>query len=122
MVDEATDPQDGGEDLSSQLRRSVASAYAFVQGQETAESFSAVTFEELLDRQIERIEGPGTDIRPNILDRIRKVKEEVLSAVEEIKRQPDDFFTKTTAQNSAVSPVEPTDPLDDVLSRGTVVT
>jgi len=102
------------EELSDQLRRSVASAYAFVQGQETTESFSALTFEECLDAQIQRIEGPGTDIRPNVLDRIKKVKEDILSAISQIKQLPDSFFKTPNDGEDAVTSQEPVDPIDKV--------
>jgi hypothetical protein len=104
--------EDAKEELSDQLRRSVANAYAFVQGQETTESFSALTFEEVLDAQIERIEGPGTDIRPNVLDRIRKVKSDMLEAVAAIKAQPDSFFKEPDPSQDVVTDPIPSDPLD----------
>lgn len=107
--------QDQKQDLTDQLKRSVSNAYAFVVGQQTTESFSAVTFEELLDRQIERIEGPGTALRPNVLDRIDKVKSDMLAAIEEIKKQPDDFFRTPDPQVDAVTPPEVEDPLDKIL-------
>jgi hypothetical protein len=103
------------EELADQLRRSVASAYAFVQGQEVTESFSAVTFEELLDKQIERLEGAGTDIRPNVLDQVRKVRDDLVAAVAEIRRQPDDFFKEPNNKTDAVTEPSP-DPLDSVLT------
>lgn len=116
----AKNAADAKEELADQMRRSVANAYAFVKGQETTESFSALTFEELLDAQIERIEGPGTDIRPNVLDRIRKVKSDLLAAVTAIKAQPDDFFKQPDAKEDTVTEPEPVDPLDTVLGTGTV--
>jgi hypothetical protein len=120
MANEAAkNAEDAKEELADQLRRSVANAYAFVKGQEMTESFSALTFEELLDKQIERIEGPGTDIRPNVLDRIRKVKADLIAAVVSIKSQPDDFFKQPDATKDAVTAPEPVDPLDSVLVSGT---
>lgn len=80
------------DEQAQELRRAVANAYGFVMGQETTESFSCITFEELLDQQIQRIEGPGTDIRPNVLDRIKKTREDLIAAVGKIRQQPDDFF------------------------------
>lgn len=100
------------EELSDQLRRSVANAYAFVQGQETTESFSSLTFEDVLDAQIERIEGPGTDIRPNVLDRIRKVKSDMLEAIASIKAQPDSFFKEPDPSQDTVTEPVSADPLD----------
>jgi hypothetical protein len=97
---------DQTQDVADKLRSSVADAYAFVQGQETTEAFTAITFEECLDKQIESIEGAGTQLRPNILDRIRRVKENILAAVEEIKGLPDDYFKQHDNSQDAVTDPE----------------
>jgi len=99
----AKNAEDKKQELADQLKRSVANAYAFVVGQETTESFSAITFEELLDQQIGRIEGPGTNIRPNVLDKIKKVKNDIVSAATEIKKQPPDFFKRHDDQEDAIT-------------------
>lgn len=114
----AQNADDQKQELSDQLRESVAAAYAFVRGQETTESFSSITFEEVLDRQISSLEGSGSDIRPSVLERIQKVKEDILAAVENIKAQPDDFFKRHDNRNDAVTEPEPTDPLDTALVSG----
>jgi hypothetical protein len=98
--------------LSDQLRQELSNAYAFVRGQEVADSFLAITFEEVLDQQISRIEDPGTDIRPNVIDRITKIKENILAAVETITAMPEDFFKKYEASEDAVTDPTPEDPLD----------
>jgi hypothetical protein len=103
---------DATAELGDQLRQSISNAYAFVRGQEVADSFLAITFEEVLDQQIARIEDPGTDIRPNVLDRITKIKENILSAIETIKQQPDDFFKRHDSSEDAVSDPVQEDPLD----------
>lgn len=104
---------------SDQMREAVAAAYAFVQGQETTEAFSTITFEEVLDRQIATLEGPGTDVRPCVLDRIKRVKEELFAAIEEIKKAPDDFFKRHDDREDAITSPEPVDPLDTALQDGT---
>jgi len=80
------------EELTNELRTNVAKAVAFVKGQETVESFAAFTFEEALDRQIERIEGGGSETRPNKLDRIRKIRDNMVSITEQLKSTEDRFF------------------------------
>jgi hypothetical protein len=86
------DETDKQEAEADELRTAVANAYAFSVGQEAAESFSAITFEELLQQQIDRIEGTTTNMRSNLLDRIEKVKTDVLTAVETIRSKPADYF------------------------------
>ena len=108
--------EEAKQELADELRRAVSSAYAFVRGQETNDSFLAITFEEVLDQQIERIEGEGTALRPNVLDRITKLKEDILAAVESIKAQPDDFFKAHDDAQDAVTDPVPEDPLDKTFS------
>jgi hypothetical protein len=74
------------------LRKAFNDAYAAVEGQKVAQSFSAVTFEELADQQIQRISGSGTPSRPNELDRVQKVLNNVLQAVEQVKGMPPESF------------------------------
>lgn len=87
-----------------ELRRAINDAYAFVEGQKLVQSFSAVTFEELLDQQIERIEGKGTVRKLNELERIDRIEQDVISAVEKIKKLPDDAFKKTSEENGVNTP------------------
>ena len=83
-----------------ELRRALNDAYAFVEGQKLVQSFSSLTFEELLDQQIERIEGVSTVTKPNEIDRINKVEAAVVGAVEKIKALPDDAFKKVPPENN----------------------
>jgi hypothetical protein len=82
------------QEVSFELRRSLNNAYAFVEGQKTIQSFSALTIEDLLDQQIERIEGQDTQARPNELNRITKTVNDVVAAAEKIKSMPDDAFNE----------------------------
>ena len=94
----------GQQEQNLELRRAINDAYAFVEGQKLVQSFSAVTFEELLDQQIERIEGTSTVQKPNEIERITRVEQEVISAVEKIKALPDDAFKKTPEENGVNTP------------------
>jgi hypothetical protein len=82
------------QELSFELRRSLNNAYAFVEGQKSAQSFAALTIEDLLDQQIESIEGKDTQARPNQLNRIMKTVNDVVAAAEKIKSMPDDAFNE----------------------------
>lgn len=75
-----------------EIRRRVSAAYAFVEGQEAAQAFRALTPEDCFDQYIERVGGQGTRLRPNALDRVAKVKAEIASAIERIKQLPPDAF------------------------------
>lgn len=82
------------------IRRALSDAYAFVEGQKLVQSFSSLTFEELLDQQIERIEGVSTVTRPNEIERISRIEVDVVAAVQKIKQLPDDAFRKTENTNN----------------------
>lgn len=66
-------------------RKALNNAYAALEGQKTSQSFAAFTFEEAMDLQIERIEGKGTRLRPNELDRVDRIEQEMTKAVAELK-------------------------------------
>lgn len=73
-----------------QLREILASAYGFVRGRQYTESIANITYEELLDRAIDRIEGTKgrSEVRSTKLDRIKKIKEEISAAVTTVKSKP----------------------------------
>jgi uncharacterized protein YicC (UPF0701 family) len=95
------------QDLSLRLRRQVSNAYAAVRGEQTAKDFAAYTFEEALDAQIERIEGEGTQLRPNLLDRVTRIETELVSAVEEIKAMPPESFIEPNPDEDVNTELEP---------------
>lgn len=79
-------------------RQALNHAYAALEGQKSVQSFSAFTFEEALDNQIELIEGSGSKLRPNLLDRVKRVEEEVVKAVEVLKKIPPEQFVQADGE------------------------
>jgi|SRR5690606_15383009 len=79
-------------DLNFELRRILSNSYNYVLGQQATQSFSAITYEELANEQIERIEGAGTPVRPNELERLTRIEREVVSLVEQVREIPPDQF------------------------------
>jgi hypothetical protein len=78
-------------------RQALNNAYAALEGQKTSQSFAAFTFEEAVDQQIELIEGSGTQLRPNELERVEKLKTELISAVTQLKQVPPEQFLEPDA-------------------------
>jgi hypothetical protein len=79
--------------LKSQMREAVSSAYVFIRSRQYTESISNLTYEELIDAAIDRIEGgPGTFLRGTELDQIKKIKDELGTAVETIKKFPPEYW------------------------------
>ena len=78
MADRQEDGQrEQVQNRNTRLRESLSNAFVALQAEKTTQSFSAFTFEEALDAQIERIEGAGTQLRPNELDRISRILSQV---------------------------------------------
>ena len=88
------DAEVGAQERNTELRRSLSNAYASLVGDKTNKSFSAFTFEEAMDAQIERIEGAGTELRPNLLDRVARIESRLVQAVEQAKQQAPETFQK----------------------------
>lgn len=80
--------------LNLQMREILANSYAFVRGRQYNESMANVTYEELLDAAIDKIEGTSgrTAVRGTLLDRIQKIKTEIVQAVDTVKKQPPSYW------------------------------
>jgi len=73
-----------------QLREALGNGYAFVRGRQYNQSVANITFEELIDQAVDRIEGTAgrSDVRATLLDRVKKIRQEVSSAVDTVKQRP----------------------------------
>jgi hypothetical protein len=94
-------------DLNEELRRVLNQSIGAVLGRQSTESFYAVTYEELADQQIERIEGKGTETRPNELERVNKIESDLLNAVSQIRTIPPENFLLADPTRDVNTPVEP---------------
>lgn len=96
-------------DLNFELRRVLNQSIGAVLGRQTTESFYSLTYEELADAQIERIEGKGTVTRPNELERVNKIESDLLSAVAQIRGIPPENFLLADPSRDVNTPVDPGD-------------
>ncbi len=99
----------GGADEKIELRRVINDAYAFVVGRQATQTFGAVTYEELADQQIERIEGTGTVLRPNELSRIDKVEQDLKNMIAQIRDIPPERFVLSNPDRDVNTTSEPED-------------
>ncbi len=101
-----TNNQDNAQLLQQNLdlRTALSDAYAAVQGAQTTQSFSAITFEELANAQIQRISGPSTQQRPNVLDGIQQILNNVTQAVAKIQTLPPESFLEPDALRDVNTP------------------
>ena len=76
--------------LNLKMREMLANAYGFVRGRQYTDSIANITYEELLDKAIGRIEGTKgrSEVRATKLDRIKKIKNEIAQAVTTVKSKP----------------------------------
>jgi hypothetical protein len=89
MADQSeTNEEQRQQQFQVRQREAVNNAYAALVGQQYAQSAVAFTFEEALDAHIERIEGPSTPLRPNQIERVDRIENELLAAVESLKQVP----------------------------------
>jgi hypothetical protein len=86
----ATNIKDKQKLLNLQLRQVMSDAYTFVRSRQYTETVANITYEELLDAAIGKIEGTSgrSDVRATRLDRVQKLKEQISSAVTNIKKRP----------------------------------
>lgn len=87
-----------------ELRQAIGDAYAAIESAKTTQTFAALTFEDLLDQQIERISGASTQLRPNALDRITQIVNNVTTAVTQIKALPPEQFQQSDATRDVNTP------------------
>ena len=89
---------------STRQRTALNNAYAFVLSDRNTQAFLNFGFEEALDLQIEQIEGEGTQTRPNQLERVKRIVEQVTTAVEQLKAVPDEAFQEANEFEDANTP------------------
>ena len=97
------DPQKQAQNLN--LRAALSSAYAAIEGEKAVQSLSALTFDELANAQLQRIMGPDTPTRPNELNAVQKVLNDVLQAAQQIQSMPPENFQDPNQDRDVNTPV-----------------
>jgi hypothetical protein len=77
---------------NTELRTTLSDASAALRGEQNVQAFNAYTFDEALKAQKDRINGPGTLTRPNMLDKVDQLLASVTSAINQIKNMPPEAF------------------------------
>lgn len=98
------------DDLNFELRQNINDAYAFVESSKNTQTLATVTFEDLMDQQIERLSGKDTEARPNPLNRIKKVETQIKAIIAQIKKLPDNAFRVRDTRDSVNTPPEGDNP------------
>lgn len=66
-------------------RVDISNAYAFIKGSETQDSLAAITFEEMLQAQVDRLEGKNGG--RSSIERINEIESRLDAVVEQAKEQ-----------------------------------
>jgi hypothetical protein len=98
--------QDQRDALFLRQRQAINNAYGSLQGRQLSQTLAAYTFEEAVDAQIERIEGKSTQIRPNQLDYVENIRNQLVKAVDELKQVPPEKFINVSESDSNVNTSE----------------
>lgn len=73
-------------------RRSIAAAIEFIRSREKAESYTSISLEELIDQQIEVLEGRSGTEKPSYTQRLDSLHGEVIGAIQGLKQVPPEAF------------------------------
>ena len=105
----AKDQQEQNLDFAAQQRsvaqrQALSDVYGALEAEKLTKEFSAFTFEEALDAQIQRISGPSTKLRPNELERVENLKSKLVRAVEELKETDPETFREPDEETDVNTP------------------
>lgn len=100
------DKENADQQRVQRQREALGNAYAALLGQQSVQSFTAFTFEEALDAQIESIEGKGTALRPNQLGRVDKIEQEAKQAIAQLKSTAPEEFLEADSEEDVNTPLE----------------
>ncbi len=105
-TDKDTNAERASQEQNLTERMALNDAYAALLSQQSIQSFSAFTFEEALDAQIELIEGRGTEKRPNLLTRVDRIEASTLQAIAVLKNTPPEQFIEPSDDQDVNTPKE----------------
>lgn len=92
--------------LADEFRESIGNAYVFIEGRKTAQTFAAQTPEDLMKVFVERVSGAKRGLRSNMYDRYQKIRDDVLAAVEQIRKIPPSAFVNPPMEKNVNTPVD----------------
>ena len=90
-----TDPATEQRKLNLKMRGILNDAYSFVRGREFTKKLGNITYEQLVDEAIDRIDGtPGKQpLRPTLLTRIASLKADIKTAVATVSKKSINYWS-----------------------------
>jgi len=101
-------------DAVDQLRATLAEGFSFVRSREVTASIATITFEESVEEAISDILEDDSDIRLGRLSTVRRVRRELVAAVDQARRLPPETFDTRRGQGDANTTIEGDGPEGDV--------
>lgn len=104
----AADERTAEEQASEQkleYRSVVARAIAVLRSQEIRDSYASISIEELVDQRIASLEKSTDPFTPSILDKIKKVRDDLVNNIEALKATPpEQFRTRNPTDDANTDP------------------
>lgn len=99
---------DDRRDQTREFRRIVGAAVGELRAAQNRESYTALSLEELIDRAILALDDPNaTPASPTRLQRLTKVKDDLLNNIEAMKDTPPELFRARDPDGDANTDPEP---------------
>lgn len=85
--------------VNADIRRVMADINNNLEAKKATETFQAVTFEELFEKQLTSIQGGGTDLRPSKQDKVARLEQDIENVVQQLKELPETAFDQPDEKN-----------------------
>lgn len=96
------------------IRSTLADGFSFVRSREITASIATITFEESVEEAIAAINEDDSDIRLGKLSELRRMRRELVAAVDQARRLPPEVFDTSRGQGSVNTTVEGDGPEGEV--------
>jgi hypothetical protein len=93
-VTEESTPRSRAREQQREFRRIIANAVGELRSNEIRDSYAALSLEELIDQQIDRLEGTNDTLNPSRLQRIQRIRQELADNIEAMKATPPSSFRR----------------------------
>ncbi len=94
-----TTPRAGSREQLREFRRIVANAVGELRSKEIRDAYAALSIEELMDQHVARLEETSDPINPSRLQRLKKVRDDLVNNIEAMKATPPENFRRHDASN-----------------------
>lgn len=101
-----TNPRISARDQIREYRRIVSAAVAELRSEEFNNSLAALTIEDAVDQQIELLVGTSDPNRLSQLQRVDRVKDDLLRNIQAMKDTPPEYFLRADLDGDVNTPEE----------------